>query len=127
MNPLSSIQPSTEHAPLPWQIGITLYPYRHFYGPADKDGFCPAIGSCVTALGEEYDVANATFIVEAVNSHAALKSRIEQLEGALQAIMTATVEGRVCDDVAWFDGITTLHDFCDIVLNGPDAEQEIPK
>lgn len=48
--------------------------------------------------------------------------RVEQMEGALRAIMKATVEGRVCDDVAWFDDITTLHDFCDLVLNGPDAE-----
>ena len=48
------------------------------------------------------------------------KNRIEELENALRAIMKATVEGRVCDDVAWFDGITTLHDFCDIALNGPE-------
>lgn len=48
-------------------------------------------------------------------------NRIEDLEGALRAIMKATVEGRVCDDVAWFDSITTLHDFCDFVLNGPEA------
>ena len=47
-------------------------------------------------------------------------ARIEALEAALRAIMKATVEGRVCDDVAWYDGITTLHDFCDITLNGPE-------
>ena len=46
--------------------------------------------------------------------------RIKALEAALRAIMKATVEGRVCDDVAWFDSITTLHDFCDITLNGPE-------
>lgn len=55
-----------------------------------------------------------------------LKARNLQLEGALRAIMTATVEGRVCNDVAWFDGITTLHDFCDLVLNGPDVEADGP-
>lgn len=55
-----SIQPSSAEqrqdaatCPTPWQIGVTLYPYRHFYGPADKDGFCRAIGSCVTALGRK--------------------------------------------------------------------------
>jgi intracellular sulfur oxidation DsrE/DsrF family protein len=53
----------------------------------------------------------------------ALKARIEQTEGALREIMKATVEGRVCDDVAWFDSITTLHDFCDLVLNGPGEVQ----
>ena len=44
----------------------------------------------------------------------------DRLRAALAAIQKATLEGRVCDDVAWFDSITTLHDFCDIVLNGPD-------
>jgi len=46
-------------------------------------------------------------------------AEIERLRGCLDAIMKATIEGRVCDDVAWFDGITTLFDFCDIALN-PD-------
>jgi hypothetical protein len=36
---------------------------------------------------------------------------------ALREIKRATIEGRVCDDVAWFDEITTLHDFCDEVLS----------
>lgn len=78
--PVQRSQPSTEHAPTPWQIGIALYPYRHFYGSSDKNGAALAIGSCVTALGEKYDVANAAFIVEAVNSHASLKARVEELE-----------------------------------------------
>ncbi len=47
---------------------------------------------------------------------------IERLRGCLNAIMVATVEGRVCDDVAWFDNITTLFDFCDQALN-PGADQ----
>lgn len=38
------------------------------------------------------------------------------LRKALEAIKQATIDGRVCDDVAWFDTITTLHDFCDQVL-----------
>lgn len=47
------------------------------------------------------------------------QSRIEELEKGLNflrlgvlAIQRATVEGRVCDDVAWYDEVTTLHDFC---------------
>lgn len=48
-------------------------------------------------------------------------TEIERLRGCLDAIMKAAVEGRVCDDVAWFDGITTLFDFCDLSLNPPDA------
>jgi hypothetical protein len=35
---------------------------------------------------------------------------------AVEAIRQATIDGRVCDDVAWFDTITTLHDFCEQTL-----------
>ena len=51
-------------------------------------------------------------------------NRIDTLEAALWAIMTACVEGRVCDDVAWFDEVTTLHDFCDLVLHGPPERED---
>lgn len=44
-------------------------------------------------------------------------NEIERLRTCLDAIMAATVEGRVCDDIAWFDTITTLFDFCDQSLN----------
>jgi hypothetical protein len=40
----------------------------------------------------------------------------EQLRSAIEAIKQATIEGRVCDDVAWFDAITTLHDFSEQTL-----------
>lgn len=53
---------------------------------------------------------------------------IERLRGAISAIQKATVEGRVCDDVAWFDAITTLYDFCDQTLNPwSHAQQKQPK
>jgi hypothetical protein len=39
-------------------------------------------------------------------------AEIARLRAALAAIQKATIDGRVCDDVAWFDAITTLHDFC---------------
>lgn len=41
-----------------------------------------------------------------------LRAEIERLRAAVSAIQKATLEGRVCDDVAWFDTITTLHDYC---------------
>jgi hypothetical protein len=44
-------------------------------------------------------------------------TREELLVKALEDIKRATLEGRVCDDVAWFDSITTLHDFCEIILD----------
>ena len=40
---------------------------------------------------------------------------------ALERIRQATLDGKVCDDVAWFDEITTLHDFIDMTLT-PDPE-----
>lgn len=41
---------------------------------------------------------------------------IVRLHSAVEAIKQATIEGRVCDDIAWFDSITTLHDFCEQTL-----------
>lgn len=41
---------------------------------------------------------------------------IVRLRSAVEAIRQATIGGRVCDDVAWFDTIKTLHDFCDQIL-----------
>lgn len=42
---------------------------------------------------------------------------IERLRKAIEAIKLAAVMGKVCDDVAWFSDIETLHDFCDATLN----------
>lgn len=44
-------------------------------------------------------------------------TEIERLRTAIAAIQQATLDGKVCDDVAWFSGIETLHDYCDRVLN----------
>lgn len=41
-----------------------------------------------------------------------LDDPLEYAVGCLGAIMDATTDGRVCDDVAWFDTITTLYDYC---------------
>ncbi|WP_340265439.1 hypothetical protein [Sphingobium mellinum] len=40
---------------------------------------------------------------------------------ALMAIQLAAVEGRICDDVAWFDKFTTLYDLIEDVLRPPQA------
>jgi len=45
----------------------------------------------------------------------------DRLREALEAIRKATLEGRVCDDVAWFDSITTLHDYICGVLDDDSA------
>jgi len=36
---------------------------------------------------------------------------------ALEAIQQKIIDGQVCDDVAWFDKFTTLHDFIAEVLH----------
>jgi hypothetical protein len=43
--------------------------------------------------------------------------RAARFEDALRAIKQATIDGAVCDDVAWFSKIETLHDFCDRILD----------
>jgi hypothetical protein len=43
------------------------------------------------------------------------QSRI--LVKAIADIKQATLDGKVCDDVAWFSQIETLHDFCDRILD----------
>lgn len=45
-----------------------------------------------------------------------LRIENERLRAGYRAIQKAAVDGRVCDDVAWFDTITTLYDFCDQIL-----------
>lgn len=40
---------------------------------------------------------------------------------ALMAIQLAAIEGRICDDVAWFDKFTTLYDFIEDVIRPPQA------
>ena len=39
---------------------------------------------------------------------------------ALEEIKRAVIDGKVCDDVAWFDKFTTLHDFIDMALDPPE-------
>ena len=46
-----------------------------------------------------------------------LRLERDTLARALMEIKHATLAGRICDDVAWFYSITTLHDFCEITLN----------
>jgi hypothetical protein len=64
--------------------------------------------------------------VEVINAHQKLVREHREMLAALKAIMRATIEGKVCDDVAWFDQITTLHDFCGQIVDAvqPSATQE---
>jgi hypothetical protein len=41
-----------------------------------------------------------------------LRALVEYARNCLLAIKDQTLKGAVCDDVAWFDDIETLHDYC---------------
>jgi hypothetical protein len=47
--------------------------------------------------------------------------QFRRLDLGVRAIRRATVTGSVCDDVAWFDTITTLFDYCSTLL-GDDVD-----
>jgi hypothetical protein len=50
-----------------------------------------------------------------------LRAKLASARKALEAIKQATIDVRICDDVAWFDAITTLHDFCDDAIRAIGA------
>ena len=90
-------QPSIEHAPTPWKYRPLKYDDWGFVRDASGQLACIARGhddkDDDQHRRENTDLyaVNAAFIVEAVNSHEALKARIEELEGALRE-MTKTFE-----------------------------------
>lgn len=57
----------------------------------------------------------------------AAEAKLTEAAKDFEAIKQATIAGRVCDDVAWFDEITTLHDFCaqaiDVLVSSPVTEK----
>lgn len=50
-----------------------------------------------------------------IELHIVLQCR--RLDLGMRAIRRAALAGDVCNDVAWFDTITTLYDYCCILLN----------
>lgn len=102
-----------DHTPTPWQIGITLYPYVHFYGPSDVAGFSVAIGSCVTSFGKENDEANAAFIVKACNAHDEL---VAALENVRSIISDGAMTGFNCMDGDWADSLFASQHITSAVL-----------
>ena len=59
------------------------------------------------------DVRTAASLLIALDAERGrLREALLQARASFQAIQRATIEGRVCDDVAWFSDITTLHDYC---------------
>ena len=66
------------------------------------------------------DESLAKQLARSITANAKLTTRVAYLRAAIKAIQQATLEGRVCDEVAWFDQITTLHDFCEQTLDADD-------
>lgn len=62
-----------------------------------------------------------TRLQDALERNVGLRNEVTRLRQAVAAIKQATIDGRVCDDVAWFTAIETLHDYCERVLeHSPD-------
>jgi hypothetical protein len=71
--PAPQCQPTTEHAPTPWRVnGNAIWSDVGYVAELS----CPR--------GPDARDADAAFIVTAVNSHATLTDRVEELEKALQ-------------------------------------------
>lgn len=51
--------------------------------------------------------------------HQAACLEIERLREGFRRIQQATLDGTVCDDVAWFYGNETLHDYCERMAELP--------
>lgn len=80
----SRSQPTAEHTPTPWRV-FTTTDGRKIVGIGDQEG--QGIldrGFGVWSWNDAEGIANADLVVEAVNSHAALTSRGEELEKALR-------------------------------------------
>ncbi len=52
--------------------------------------------------------------------------RVTLMLNALKAIKRAAINGDICDDVAWFDQIETLHDFCDRIIDAVVSPADHP-
>lgn len=61
---------------------------------------------------DRVDLSLAAQLSKSMRMNAALISRNADLRKAIDDIKQATIDGKVCDDIAWMDTITTLHDFC---------------
>lgn len=92
--PIPQPQPVSEHTPTPWGHKLARTPTDGEYDcgiSAAINGrlYCiaEAVGRCAKDIKLPAE-ANAAFIVEAVNSYASLKAKVEELEAALLMAVT---------------------------------------
>lgn len=59
----------------------------------------------------------ASNVAAALPTEASMAIENKRLRAGLIEIQKACIAGKICDDVPWFDSITTLHDYIDEVLS----------
>lgn len=78
--------------------------------------------SVVREADKQWSEPLSTLLEALAAENGALIAEAKRLRGKLEAIDDAVINGRVCDDVAWFSKIETLHDFIEEALSpSPDA------
>jgi hypothetical protein len=82
--PAPQCQPTTGHTPTPWRFDGDWYRIPTIFG---ADGKTVASVEKDERKSTPERAANAALIVEAVNSHATLKARVEDLETALRDLL----------------------------------------
>jgi hypothetical protein len=107
------------------RIGAGATGYRSCNGTggvwaADNAGLADAVFTDFGLARATAEILNAVLdgrlAIGAAPECAEAQAEIVRLRSAVEAIKEATIGGRVCDDAAWFDTITTLHDFCEQTL-----------
>ena len=92
----------------------------------------PEVGEMVDLLQKHGNINNdgdyddLALMREAASLLLSLQTALMQARASFQAIQLATIEGRVCEDVAWFSSITTLHDYCASAIETIDKSIEAP-
>lgn len=95
--PVSNSQPMSEHTPTPWYVGAQndkLYIITRPPRPSRDDIVDIPDVKVIASMNYCKDGENAAVIVEAVNSHASLKARNEELEAALRTAIRVAGEAR---------------------------------
>jgi hypothetical protein len=94
------------------------------FDPDGDGGFWPFIVAAVNAFTTSEKLKDALAEAKRMREHCELdlsrmdaergrmREALMQARASFQAIQQATLEGMVCDDVAWFSEIETLHDYC---------------
>lgn len=95
-------------------------PFRHYYTgePLSQPAvYCTVCSAQIAHYPGDVDLSRDETMDLALTAWNTRADSHHRLVEALREIQRATLEGRVCDDVAWFDRITTLYDYIEEVLH----------